>query len=118
MLMDLNLYAYCLNNPIMGYDPTGTWDWGNFWKVVAGIGIVTALVVGTIFTGGTLSVVLAGAAIGAIGGAIGATVSTTLLNDWENFGNNFLIGTIGGAISGAVGASTISVLGKLEQIPL
>ena len=109
----LNLYAYCLNNPIMGYDPTGTWDWGNFWKVVAGIGIVTALVVGTIFTGGTLSVVLAGAAIGAIGGAIGATVSTTLLNDWENFGNNFLIGTIGGAISGAVGASTISVLGQI-----
>jgi RHS repeat-associated protein len=32
----LNLYAYCGNNPIMGYDPSGTWDWGNFWKVVIG----------------------------------------------------------------------------------
>ena len=24
----LNLYAYCGNNPVMGYDPTGTIDWG------------------------------------------------------------------------------------------
>jgi RHS repeat-associated protein len=24
----LNLYAYCNNNPVMGYDPTGHWDWG------------------------------------------------------------------------------------------
>ncbi len=29
-LNGLNLYAYCGNNPVMGYDPTGTWDWGNF----------------------------------------------------------------------------------------
>ena len=21
----LNVYAYCLNNPVMGYDPNGTW---------------------------------------------------------------------------------------------
>ena len=37
----LNLYAYCGNNPVMGYDPDGTWDWGKFW---AGLGlIVTAI---------------------------------------------------------------------------
>ena len=23
----LNLYAYCGNNPVMGYDPEGTWSW-------------------------------------------------------------------------------------------
>ena len=23
-----NMYAYCSNNPVMGYDPMGTWDWG------------------------------------------------------------------------------------------
>ena len=28
-----NLYAYCSNNPIMGYDPMGTWDWGVFTDV-------------------------------------------------------------------------------------
>ena len=26
----LNLYVYCSNNPIMGYDPMGTWNWENF----------------------------------------------------------------------------------------
>lgn len=23
-----NMFAYCGNNPVMGYDPTGHWDWG------------------------------------------------------------------------------------------
>ncbi len=23
-----NLFIYCGNNPVMGYDPTGNWDWG------------------------------------------------------------------------------------------
>ena len=27
-LLSYNLFAYCANNPVMGYDPTGTWDWG------------------------------------------------------------------------------------------
>ncbi len=25
-----NLYCYCGNDPISGYDPEGTWDWGKF----------------------------------------------------------------------------------------
>ena len=29
-LNGLNLYAYCGNNPVVGYDPAGTWDWGKF----------------------------------------------------------------------------------------
>ena len=24
------MYAYCDNNPVMGYDPTGEWNWGTF----------------------------------------------------------------------------------------
>ena len=27
-LLSYNLFAYCNNNPVMGYDPSGTWDWG------------------------------------------------------------------------------------------
>ena len=27
-LLSYNLFTYCGNNPVMGYDPTGTWDWG------------------------------------------------------------------------------------------
>ena len=26
-LLSYNLFAYCANNPVMGYDPYGTWDW-------------------------------------------------------------------------------------------
>ena len=26
-LVSFNLYAYCSNNPVMGYDPIGNWDW-------------------------------------------------------------------------------------------
>ena len=32
----LNLYAYCLNNPIIYLDPYGTWSWSSFWR---GVGI-------------------------------------------------------------------------------
>ncbi len=30
----LNLYAYCNNNPVMGYDPDGTINWKEFWSKV------------------------------------------------------------------------------------
>ena len=38
-----NLFAYCGNNPVMGYDPTGHWDWG--WKERAALG-TTVFIVG------------------------------------------------------------------------
>ncbi len=45
----LNLYAYCGNNPVMGIDPEGTWDWNKFWqglgRIVTG---VMAVVVGAL----------------------------------------------------------------------
>lgn len=107
-LNGLNLYAYCGNNPVMLSDSSGCSPfWDNFWKVLGGVALIGVLVVGTIFTGGALSVVLAGAAIGAISGAIGATVSTAISGDWANFGNNFLMGTVVGGISGAIAASPL-----------
>jgi len=47
----LNLYVYCNNNPIMGYDPNGTWDWGLFWNaftnvVSFGLGVFVGTCVG------------------------------------------------------------------------
>ena len=29
-VISYNLFAYCGNNPVMGSDPTGEWDWGTF----------------------------------------------------------------------------------------
>ena len=30
--LTFNLYAYCGNNPVMGYDPYGEWNWGKFFS--------------------------------------------------------------------------------------
>ncbi len=42
-LLGFNTFAYCGNNPVMGYDPAGHWDWGGFWTGVGTI-IVGAVV--------------------------------------------------------------------------
>ena len=64
----VDLYAYCNNNPVMGYDPTGHWDWGQFWKGVAVVAVAAAVVAITVATAGATSGL--GAAI--IGGTISA----------------------------------------------
>ena len=62
------------------------------------------------FTGGTLSVVLAGAAIGATTSGIGAGISTAVSGgNIDDFANAFLMSTLTGAISGAVAASPLGV---------
>ena len=42
----LNLYAYCLNNPIIYSDPYGTWSWSSFWRglgyIITGVGAIVA----------------------------------------------------------------------------
>jgi hypothetical protein len=40
-LLSYNLFAYCGNNPVMGYDPTGHWDWG--WEDQAAFGTTVFL---------------------------------------------------------------------------
>ena len=77
----VDLYAYCNNNPVMGYDPTGHWDWGTFWT---GVGMIAtavtaiALVVTTLGAGTPLAIsIVAGvtAAAGVLTGVNGiATV--------------------------------------------
>ena len=61
----LNLYAYCGDNPVMGYDPEGTWSWKGFGMVLAAIAVVAVVAVATAVT--------AGVAAGAIATAVGAT---------------------------------------------
>ena len=40
-ILSVNMYAYCGNNPVMGYDPTGHWDWGG---VILGAGIIAGTI--------------------------------------------------------------------------
>jgi len=47
----LNLFAYCGNNPVMGYDPMGKWDWSKFWGIFTLVG-VTALGIALCFVPG------------------------------------------------------------------
>ena len=62
----LNLYAYCGNNPVMGYDPTGTWDWGKFWKVLGVIASTAIFVVAVVASAGAVGA-LAGVGAAALG---------------------------------------------------
>ena len=108
----LNLYAYCMNNPIMYSDPSGHMpEWlSTTLKIIGGVAIIAGCVVGSIFTGGALSVVLAGAAIGAAAGGIGAGISTAVSGgDIHDFANAFLMSTAMGALSGAAAASPLGV---------
>ena len=64
-----NLYAYCSNNPVMGYDPMGTWNWRNFWDgVVTAVSVVAGVVVASI----TDNVLAGVATTGAINNAVNA----------------------------------------------
>jgi RHS repeat-associated protein len=85
----LNLYAYCFNNPVMGYDPTGHWDWGQFWRTVgvvalAGVAIAAVAAV-TAATGGSAVPVFMGAGWGAFTSAVTSIAvqgTTTGTVDW------------------------------------
>ncbi len=112
----LNLYCYCMNNPIMYCDPSGYMPkWlSTTLKIVAGVVIIAGCVVGSIYTGGALSVLLAGAAIGAAAGGIGAGISTAVSGgDIHDFANAFLMSTSTGAISGAFAASQFGVFAQM-----
>lgn len=106
-LLGYNLFAYCWNNPVMYSDGTGHMpEWlSTTLKIAGGAAIIAGCVAGSILTCGTLSVVLAGAAIGAAAGGIGAGISTAISGgDVHDFANSFLMSTATGAISGAVAA--------------
>lgn len=101
-----NLFAYCLNNPVMGTDPEGTawWQW-----LILGIGAVIAvgvIVAGTVATGGMASAVLVGAGVGYLSGAGSSIVAQGSANnwDWKNIDAGKALGA--GLMSATIGAIT------------
>ena len=105
-----NLFAYCKNNPVLGYDPSGHWDWELVGKIVlttivvagclTGIGAIAAAaataVAASVTTAVTVAVTTAAVSttFGAIDGAICAKQS----------GGKWYDGAMAGAIGGSIGA--------------
>jgi len=120
-----NLFAYCGNNPVMGYDPLGTF---NFWKIAKGVGrIVTGIVAvavgAAVCVAGAPAAMIAVAAVTITAGTLTAVngaadiqqaVTTTKENpDGENFVRDTLFDgnqTAYDVYSGAT--ETVAVIGS------
>lgn len=97
-----------------GCAKAGEWckeNWKSLVKIVVAVVIIVALGIATVFTGGTLGVIIAGAFWGAlIGGAMGGIMGgiTSAINGGsflEGFADGLLSGTVSGAITGAACAA-------------
>ena len=72
-----NLFAYCENNPIMGYDLEGTVNWKGFWCGVGITAIGAGIIVAMVLSGGAALGVGAGIAAGVIvSGTVGFSLPT------------------------------------------
>ena len=63
-LTGYNMFAYCGNNPVMGYDPTGHWDWGG-------------VIVGTLLTIAACAAAYFGFASTEVGALVTGAIMTT-----------------------------------------
>ncbi len=105
----LNLYAYCVNNPVMLTDSQGESWWSDFWKGVkkffktVGDVFLGVLSIGLV-VGGILLTVFSGGSLYKLGSAmIGAGVGSFLggLDSYLN-GGSYSGGWLGGAVSGGL----------------
>ena len=54
-ITELNLFSYCNNNPILGYDPEGLVNWWKLGAIILGAAAIVAAVVFTVATCGAAS---------------------------------------------------------------
>ncbi|MBQ6171886.1 MAG: RHS repeat-associated core domain-containing protein [Clostridia bacterium] len=66
-ILGYNMFAYCSNNPVMGYDPSGEWSWASIFSaalaITAIVAITVAVVAATVVTCGTTAPALATAGV-------------------------------------------------------
>ena len=115
----LNLYAYCGDNPVMGYDPEGIWSWSGFWNVIAAVAVVVVVTAAVALTAGAAAVAvgassavgttvaLTAVAAGTVVG-VGEVVNQTLEKGSENINlGSVAISTFSGAADGALVAGSL-----------
>ena len=126
----LNLYAYCLNNPVNYYDPDGNWSMPNWLKWVIGGVVIVGLGIATAFTGGAAGVILGAAFYGALTGAVSGAlvsgviggISSAISGDgfWSGFADGaadgFMSGAIIGGVTGAVTAGINIATGAVKIV--
>lgn len=106
----LNLYAYCGNNPVMGYDPNGTIDWKKVFGYTAAFGLAALTVTAVIASGGTLLVpALIGFGIGSSVTFLGHGIGNALSG--ENFFKDMSVESI--VMGGLAGAAFATGVGGL-----
>ena len=90
-ILDNNMLAYCGNNPVMGYDPTGTVDWGTFFSGASllSVGITACVVAAAVVSGGAcVPLLIAAGATFAAGGMTIANGAAEVIESTTNY--NFM----------------------------
>ena len=111
----LNLYAYCGNDPVNRYDPSGhAWNWAQFGRGLIAVGlaaaVVAAVAVITVASGGTAAPVLVGAGVGALVSG-GVSAGCQLVSTGEINVGQLLTDIAVGGVSGAFCGSALGKLG-------
>lgn len=119
-----NLYTYCLNEPVNGFDENGTKKLPRWANIAIGVGTIGVLGVATALTGGTAGVILGSALVGATHfGVAGIAVGTIYggikggtKGAIDGACSGFMYGTLAGAAAGAAAGGIKVVTGVTKII--
>ena len=114
-VLGYNMFAYCNNNPVMGYDPTGHWDWDLFGKILVTTAIVAACLTGV----GAIAAMAATATATSVAAAVTVSVATAGISTAlsavdgalcaQQNGGKWYDGAMAGAIGGSAGTLVSSL---------
>ena len=76
--LSYNLFAYCKNNPVMGYDPTGHFSWTDVFNTAAVVTLAALAVIAIVGSGGSAAPPLLAAASALAGTTVTAATATTV----------------------------------------
>ena len=105
----LNLYCYCMNNPIMYYDPSGHAPEWLKTGIVIGVSVLSVALI--VMTGGAAVPILVGAAFGGVSSAAFSILGQAVFNEGEINWNTVIVDACVGMVLGSIGASNIGRTG-------